>query len=203
MSKALSSRWFTILSILILIHSTACINLEDVVTNEDNPTMDEVLDEPDPPDAPPQDPALTQCDEEDFAAEQSGCGSITMGSVDVTAGDVLTVTVNVGCGGGKLSCDYASPGITEVDGIQAAEAGGYVAMYSYDPPKPTARNNGSVVQLSQGQHTVRFFMDFSAPNDCLRISPDGYYAEGPWVVLGQGGGQWSSVAYFRIRQSGI
>lgn len=152
----------------------------------------------------PVDPTTTVCDSFDFGPYESRCGSLMLDKTEVNAGDILTVTVDLTCGGGQIACDYAEPGLTEVDGNQVAESSsGYPQLYHYEPPTPEARGGGSVVDLGGGAHTIRFFLKFSAPNDCLTVTGDMAFADGPFVFLGSGGGYWSSVQSFRIHQTGI
>lgn len=182
----------------------ACnVNLEDALTQDTGINEDEIFD-PAMPESDPVDPATTTCDAFDWAPYESRCGELTLDRSDLNAGDILTVTVKLTCGGGRIACDYAEPGLTEVDGTQVAESGsGYPGLYGYDPPRPVARRNGSVVNLGEGEHTIRFFLKFSAPNDCLTVTDENFRAEGPFVFLGNGSGYWSSVESFRIRQTGI
>lgn len=147
------------------------------------------------------------CDDLDVAPYQSACGSISLSNADITAGEFMTVTVNVGCGGGTLYCDYVAAGTLEIDGSPSSGDSGAPGLYGYDPPTPIARGNGAGVALSMGSHTIRFQIPLSAPNDCLAVGAaafGGNTAVGPWCFLGGGSpNTWSSVAYFRVRQRGL
>lgn len=147
------------------------------------------------------------CDMLDVAPYQSGCGSLSLSSTDITAGEFMTVTVNVGCGGATLYCDYVASGTMEVDGVAVTPDAGITTLYPYDPPQPLERANGAGVRLSGGGHTVRFQIPLSAPNDCLKIDAPAFgsgTAVGPWCYLGGGSpNTWSSVAHFRVRQRGL
>lgn len=143
------------------------------------------------------------CDALDTAPYGSGCGNFTISPADVRAGDMLTVTANVGCGGGTLSIDYADPTEVFVDGVKTESFVGYPGLYSYDPPRPVARGGGIAVQLTQGSHTVTVRIKLSAPNDCLNITATNQ-AVGPWVYLGGSSpNRWSSVQHFRVRAFGL
>ncbi len=147
------------------------------------------------------------CDELDVAPYQSGCGSISVSPAEVTAGDFVTVTVNVGCGSATVYCDYVAAGTLEVDGSPSDGGAGLPFLYSYDPPRPQARGNGAGVVVESGGHSIRFQVPFSAPNDCLAIGAPAFgssSAVGPWCFLAGGSpNTWSSVAHFRVRQGGL
>jgi len=146
------------------------------------------------------------CDELDVAPYTSGCGSLSLSSAVITAGEFMTVTANVGCGGATIYCDYVDEGTFEVDGASAT-GGGFVNLYPYDPPIPQSRGNGAGATLTQGTHTVRFQIPLDAPNDCLAIGAPAFgrtTAVGPWCFLGGGSpNTWSSVAHFQVRQGGL
>lgn len=179
------------------------VDLENALRQDTGINEDEIFNPP-MPEPEPVDFDETLCDSFDWAPYESTCGDLVLDRTDVTAGDVLTVMIKMDCSGGRIACDYAEPGLTEVDGTQVPEANaGYPGLYNYTPPRPVARKNGSVVQVSEGPHTIRFFLKLSAPNDCLTITDGDFRAEGPFVFLGNGTGYWSSVQSFRIRQSGI
>lgn len=195
--------WFGAIGLASVALPACNVNLEDTLTQDTGINEDELFDNT-PPETDPVDPETTTCDAFDWAPYESRCGELTLDKTDLNAGDILTVTVNLTCGGGRIACDYAEPGLTEVDGNQVAESSaGYPFLYHYDPPRPVARQNGSAVDLSEGSHTIRFFLKFSAPNDCLTLTDEMFRAEGPFVFLGNGSGYWSSVESFRIRQTGI
>ena len=143
------------------------------------------------------------CDELNTGPYTSGCGNVSVSPAEVRAGDILTVTANVGCGGGTLSIDYADPTEVYVDGVKMENFTSYPSLYSYDPPRPVARGGGIGVQLSQGSHTVTVRIKLSAPNDCLNITASNQ-AAGPWVFLGGSSpNRWSSVQHFRVRAFGL
>jgi hypothetical protein len=144
------------------------------------------------------------CTDVDYASFKSGCGSLLLSSLDVTAGDNITASVNSGCGEVDLSVDYTLDNVV-VDGVPTT-ANGSFSMYSYWgwPYYPAARRNGAVVHLPGGSHTVEFTVRFSAPNDCVFLDPSiSTNANGPWAVLSGTGGWWSTVVPFRVRQKGI
>ncbi len=143
------------------------------------------------------------CDELNTGPYTSGCGNVSVSPSEVRAGDILTVTANVGCGGGTLSIDYADPTEVYVDGVKTTTFTGYPSLYSYDPPRPVARGGGIAVALTGGSHTVTVRIKLSAPNDCLNITASNQ-AVGPWVFLGGSSpNRWSSVQHFRVRAFGL
>lgn len=147
------------------------------------------------------------CDELDVAPYQSACGSISLSSADITAGEFMTVTVNVGCGSATLYCDYVGEGTLEVDGASSDDSAGFGNLYGYSPPIPQARGTGAGATLTNGGHTVRFQIPLDAPNDCLAIGAPFFGSQsavGPWCFLSGGSpNTWSSVAHFRVRQGGL
>lgn len=143
------------------------------------------------------------CDELNTGPYTSGCGNVSVSPAEVRAGDILTVTANVGCGGGTLSIDYADPTEVFVDGVKTENFTGYPSLYSYDPPRPVARGGGIAVALPGGSHTVTVRIKLSAPNDCLNITASNQ-AVGPWVFLGGSSpNRWSSVQHFRVKAFGL
>ena len=143
------------------------------------------------------------CTDLDYSILASGCGSVSLSSMDLTAGDKLVVSVHIGCEGVDLSADYALTSGVVVDGVPVTARSGSAALYSYSgwPYKPSARG-GAVVSLSPGAHTVEFTIRYDAPNDCVYWdSALSWYARGPWVILGNG--RWSTAVPFRVRQKGI
>lgn len=143
------------------------------------------------------------CDELNTGPYTSGCGNVSVSPSEVRAGEILTVTANVGCGGGTLSIDYADPTEVYVDGVKNENFTGYPSLYSYDPPRPVARGGGIAVALPGGSHTVTVRIKLSAPNDCLNITASNQ-AVGPWVFLGGSSpNRWSSVQHFRVKAFGL
>jgi len=143
------------------------------------------------------------CDDLNTGPYTSGCGNVSVSPAEVRAGDILTVTANVGCGGGTLSIDYADPTEVFVDGVKTENFTGYPSLYSYDPPRPVARGGGIAVALPGGSHTVTVRIKLSAPNDCLNITASNQ-AVGPWVFLGGSSpNRWSSVQHFRVKAFGL
>jgi len=143
------------------------------------------------------------CTDLDYSILASGCGSLSLSSLDVTAGDTVTASVNIGCEGVELSVDYALTSNVLVDGVPTDARPGSASLYSYSgwPYKPWARG-GAAVSLTPGAHTVQFTIRFDAPNDCVSWDPDlSWYARGPWAILGNG--RWSTPVPFRVRQKGI
>lgn len=143
------------------------------------------------------------CTDLDYAILASGCGSVSLSSMDLTAGDKLVVSVHIGCEGVELSADYALTSGVVVDGVPVTARSGSAALYSYSgwPYKPSARG-GAVVSLTPGPHTVEFTIRYDAPNDCVFWdSALSWYARGPWVILGNG--RWSTAVPFRVHQKGI
>jgi hypothetical protein len=143
------------------------------------------------------------CTDLDYSILKSGCGSLSLSSLDLTAGDTVTASVSIGCEGVELSVDYALTSNVLVDGVPTAAREGSASLYSYSgwPYKPWARG-GAAVSLTPGAHTVQFTIRFDAPNDCVSWDPDvSWYAQGPWAILGNG--RWSTPVPFRVRQKGI
>lgn len=143
------------------------------------------------------------CTDLDYSILASGCGSLSLSSRDLTAGDTVTASVYIGCEGVELSVDYALTSNVLVDGVPTAARQGSAGLYSYWgwPYKPWPRG-GAAVSLSPGAHTVQFTIRFDAPNDCVSWDPDvSWYAQGPWAILGNG--RWSTPVPFRVRQKGI